>query len=292
MQEHTDSAVARGGVIRFTTAGKGPAVILLSGGPGYSSTFLEPVYAHLALHYRAVLVDQRGTGRSSSFVDSTGFTLANSVDDIERVRQRLGVQHVMLLGHSWGGVLAMAYASTYPEHVAGVVLVGSGTLRPALTNTAISQRLTARLTQADLDSIRALSAAVPDPVRRAGALRRIRLLNWKAYEYDPASVNALAQRLTPQSFNEQTARWMYADLVREGPRFAAQLASAARLRSIPVLIVFGAVDPVGTTTVAELQSEFPQATTQVIPRSGHHPWIEAPAAFHAAVDTFLQNTEK
>ena len=181
----------------------------------------------------------------------------------------------------------MAYAARYPTHLNGLVLVGSASLRPGSTNAEISRRLRARLTEADIDSIRALSGLVTDPARRDSALRAIYLLNWKAYEYDPANVRALAADFPPGSFNERTSALMNRDLLRSGAAVGEQLDTSAVTRAIPVLIVYGAVDAIGAVTVAELSRRFPQATVTIIPRSGHHPWSEAPSAFYAVVDDFL-----
>lgn len=281
------SVQVAGGMLHFRSAGSGPAVVLLSGGPGAASSFLEPVYDHVATQHRAVLVDQRGTGRSSSFDDSTTFTLANAADDIEAVRRRLGVERIVLLGHSWGGALAMVYAARYPKRVAGLVLIGSASLRPQATSGEISRRLRTRLTQADVDSIRLLSALVSDPLHGDSALRAIRLLNWKAYEYDPANVRKLAVYLTPDSFNERTGRLMNADLTRAGPSVAAQLDTSRAAKAARVLIVYGEADAIGNVTSSILRHRFPRASVRVIPRSGHHPWNENPDAFYGAVDEFL-----
>lgn len=282
-----DSVSVSGGTLHYRTAGRGEAVVLLSGGPGLASDFLEPVFEHVAARRRAVLIDQRGTGRSAGFVDSTRFTLSHAVDDIEAVRRRLGVEHIALFGHSWGGALAMAYAARYPEHVSGLLLVGTGSLRPEASNADISRRLRDRLTRADMDSIRVLAALASSPAHHDSALRVIRLLNWKAYEYDPANAAVLAPLLTPQSFNDRTARLMNADLVRHGPSFAAQLEASQLAREIPTLIAYGEVDQIGLVTRAEIQSVFPHAQVQVIPRSGHHPWIESPSLFYRVTDDFL-----
>jgi proline iminopeptidase len=287
-----DSVSVAGGTLHYRSAGSGDAVVLLSGGPGIASSFLEPVFDHVATRHRAVLIDQRGTGRSTGFVDSTTFILANAVDDIDAVRRQLGVEHIVLLGHSWGGALAMAYAAKYPNRVAGLVLVGAGSLRPKASSTEISRRLRARLTPADVDSIRSLAALVPNPAQRDSALRAIRLLNWKAYEYDPANVAALAPLLVPQSFNDRTARLMNADLVRHGPAFAARLESSRLARELPTLIAYGEVDPIGLVTRAEIQAAFPRAQVQVIPRSGHHPWNENAMVFYRAVDDFLGSIDE
>jgi pimeloyl-ACP methyl ester carboxylesterase len=81
---------------------------------------------------------------------------------------------------------------------------------------------------------------------------------------------------------------MYADLLRSGPAIAFRLNANGAVRRIPVLIVYGEVDAIGTSTVTELREAFPEATVKVIPRSGHHPWIEAPAAFYGTVNAFLK----
>jgi len=286
-----DSVSVSGGTLHYRTAGSGVAVVLLSGGPGMASSFLAPVFAHVAIRHRAILIDQRGTGRSVGFTDSTTFTLANAAEDIEAVRHQLDVEHIVLLGHSWGGALAMAYAARYPERVAGLVLVGAGSLRPEAGSAEISRRLRDRLTPADLDSIRALAALVPDPARHDSALRAIRLLNWKAYEYDPANVAALDSLLTPDSFNDRTARLMNADLVRHGPAFAELLESNPLVRQIPTSVIYGEADQIGLVTRAEIRSAFPRARVQVIPQSGHHPWNENPSAFYRAVDGFLDSIQ-
>ena len=285
-----DSVLVTGGVVQYRTKGNGVAVVLLSGGPGYSGDFLAPIYEHLVERARPILLDQRGTGRSFEFNDSASFTLRNAVEDIEKVREQAGADRIVLLGHSWGGALAMAYAARYPSRIAGLVLVGSaGLSNIPTTNAQISERLRARLRKIDTDSIKMLSALVGNPARGDSALRRIRLLNWKAYMYDRANVRKLAARLTPESYNPQTARWMFRDLLLSGPAVAAVYDSAgpAMLR-IPVMIVYGEVDPIGGTTAAELRARFPKAVMSVIPHSGHHPWVEAPKGFYHVLDTFLR----
>jgi proline iminopeptidase len=259
----------------------------LSGGPGYAGNFLEPVFAHLARRYRVILPDQRGTGQSSAFDDSTTFTVSDAVDDIEAIRRRIGAERVDIIGHSWGGMLAMANASTYPEHTSGLTLIGSGGF-DATAGAVISERLRARLTTSDVDSIRMLSALLGKPAEQANALRAIRLLNWKAYQFDPAHARKLSAYLTADSFNGRTARWMTSDLERSRTRIASDLDRASLvLGRLPVLIVYGEADQIGLTTAPELRRRFLSAKEVVIERSGHHPWIESPAALYQSLEHFL-----
>jgi proline iminopeptidase len=98
-------------------------VIFLHGGPGagcepYHRCFFDPQ------RYRIILFDQRGAGRSTPHADLTDNTTWDLVADMERIRQHLGIERWMLFGGSWGSTLALAYAQSHPERVAGLILRG------------------------------------------------------------------------------------------------------------------------------------------------------------------------
>lgn len=102
---------------------EGRPVIVLHGGPGggcspYMRRFFDPE------HYRIVLFDQRGCGRSRPAASVEGNTTADLVRDIEQIRSVLGIETALLFGGSWGATLALAYAQAHPEHVAGLILRG------------------------------------------------------------------------------------------------------------------------------------------------------------------------
>lgn len=107
---------------------QGQPVVFLHGGPGGGGNpedrqFFDPE------HYRIILFDQRGAGRSrphASLVDNTTWDL---VADIERIREHFGIADWIVFGGSWGSTLALAYAQTHPEHVRALVLRGIFTLR-------------------------------------------------------------------------------------------------------------------------------------------------------------------
>ncbi|MGN6656470.1 MAG: prolyl aminopeptidase [Rhodanobacter sp.] len=101
----------------------GLPVIFLHGGPGaglstYHRRFFDPS------RYRIVLFDQRGCGQSTPFAELTDNTTAHLVEDIERIRTFLGVEHWVVFGGSWGSTLALAYSQAWPQHCLGIVLRG------------------------------------------------------------------------------------------------------------------------------------------------------------------------
>jgi proline iminopeptidase len=102
---------------------KGIPALFLHGGPGagcepYHRRFFDPT------RYRVVLFDQRGAGRSVPHADLTDNTTWHLVADIERIRERLGIERWLVFGGSWGSTLALAYAQTHPERVSALVLRG------------------------------------------------------------------------------------------------------------------------------------------------------------------------
>ncbi|MFD1882687.1 prolyl aminopeptidase [Paracoccus pacificus] len=102
---------------------QGQPVVVLHGGPGsgsspYMRRFFDPD------HYRLVMFDQRGCGRSRPNASVTANTTQHLIGDIRKIRQELGIDRWMVFGGSWGATLALAYAQTFPDEVQGLVLRG------------------------------------------------------------------------------------------------------------------------------------------------------------------------
>ena len=102
---------------------RGPAILFLHGGPGAGATpmhrrFFDPE------HWRIVVFDQRGSGRSTPLGETQDNSPDHLVDDIERLRRELGIAEWVVFGGSWGSTLALTYAQAHPERVRGLILRG------------------------------------------------------------------------------------------------------------------------------------------------------------------------
>ena len=131
-------APAHESYIRVATAelysrdiGIGPAVLVLHGGPDFDHLYLLPELDRLADAYRLIYYDQRGRGQSAAGVIPADVTLASDLDDVDAVRKHFHLESMILLGHSWGTVLALEYALRHPEHVSHLIL-----MNPAPASTA------------------------------------------------------------------------------------------------------------------------------------------------------------
>ena len=108
----------------------GHPVIFLHGGPGAGASpacrgFFNPE------HFRIVIIDQRGCGRSKPYACIEDNTTWDLVADIEKVREMLGIQKWLVFGGSWGSTLSLTYAETHPDRVSGLVLRGIFLCRPS-----------------------------------------------------------------------------------------------------------------------------------------------------------------
>ena len=144
-----------GGTIwyRVSGSGAGTPVILLHGGPGFSSYYLKPLEA-LGNDRTVVRYDQLGGGKSSGLTDTTKMTIAHFVQELDSLRSRLRYDKVHLVGHSWGTILGLEYYRAHPERVASLTLASAALDIPQWERHA-----------------RTLLATLPDSLQRAVQVR-------------------------------------------------------------------------------------------------------------------------
>ena len=113
---------ANGVLIYYEAFGQGPPLVIVHGGPGASHDYFLPYLAPLARTNRLIFIDERGSGKSQKLDDPAGYTVENMVEDVEAVRRELNLGKIALLGHSYGGVLAQAYALKYQQNLSKLLL--------------------------------------------------------------------------------------------------------------------------------------------------------------------------
>ncbi len=127
-----------GVVLKANIAGKGMPCLFVHGGPGGGSEIVERLAGKtLEQHFQMIYLDQRGSGRSTSDAKKN-YTLDRVVQDMEELRVRLQVKKWVLMSHSFGGIIATAYAKKYPDNVSGIVLLNSILNLPAAMESTAS----------------------------------------------------------------------------------------------------------------------------------------------------------
>lgn len=259
----------------------GRPVLFLHGGPGAGASpehrrFFDPT------HYRIVLFDQRGAGRSTPLGEIRDNTTGHLIDDIERLRAHLGIERWLVFGGSWGSTLALAYAQAHPQRVTGLVLRGVFLCRREEIDWFLYGmrtffpeawgRFAGFLPAGERDDLlegycRRLFD--PDPEVHMPAARA-----WSTYE--GACSTLLPSPETVAAFGEDRTALGLARLEAHYFRNRVFLAEnalidgAARLRDIPGTIVQGRYDVVCPIRAAhELREAWPQAELTVVPDAGH-----------------------
>lgn len=110
------------GKVWFQSAGEGEPVLLLHGGPGATSTYLEALMPVCEHGYQVVRYDQLGSGKSDMPGDPSLWTVDHFCREVDVVRQKLGFKKMHVLGQSWGSFLALEYALTYPQYLQTITL--------------------------------------------------------------------------------------------------------------------------------------------------------------------------
>jgi proline iminopeptidase len=271
--------------IYFSECGnpKGVPVLIVHGGPGGGTNPTMRRF-HDPEHYRIVLLDQRGCGRSTPNAALENNTTWHLVADMERVREHLGIARWHLFGGSWGSTLALAYAETHPERVAALVLRGIFLLRKSELAWFYQDGCKALFPEA----WEAFERVIP-PVERGdmiGAYHkrlthadpRVRLEAaeaWSVWEgttlsliEDPARVRSFANPAYALAFARIECHYFFNGgfFKRDG----ALLEEAHRLLGIPGVIVHGRYDVVTPVRSAwDLKKVWGGAELRIVPDAGH-----------------------
>jgi proline iminopeptidase len=247
-------------------------LVLINGGPGLSHESMDPLQDALASPaWRVVTYDQRGVGRSTAS-GSAAFTPDEYVADLETLRRRLGVARVHLLGHSFGGMIALRYLDRFPDAVASLTLVDTG-VADADAMQAGGEALGRRIAELQHQGI------IPDPIPSSSCRDRF-LAVAPAYSADPRFVAppAMLKRTCDDSGRSQVLE-AFIDA-----KYTGGVASA----TLPVLVVIGAKDPLAPASRAAATA-LGHADVSVVELAscGHLGWLECPQPFLAAVRPFL-----
>ncbi len=250
------------------------ALLLLHGGPGFDHTYLRPWLDPLAASFRLIYLDLRGHGRSRREA-ADSFRTDTVVADLEGLRAALGYDQWLLLGHSFGGFMALSYAVAHPDRLRALVLV---------------------TTAADIWSLLGYAAR---RLREAGGEELADA--WRTVSVDDAAFWAARRRTLPYMFAQPDAPRAAAVFAGVRPagapnafwfkRQAAHYDLRVRLPelAVPLLVIAGRQDRFMPMAASEaLARALPRGRLQVFERSGHLPFVEEQAEFLESVREHLQ----
>ncbi len=255
--------------------GSGPPTVVLHGGPGAHHDYLLPGFDALATGRELIYYDQRGGGRSPVSRDiPVGWQ--EQVADLEALRQTWKLEQLVLAGYSWGGLLALLYATQHPSRVSRLALVS-----PAPAWRAAREQFERRFNERNLapelqrrrSELRQSGLRERDPVLYA---QRLFELSVAAYFHDPER----ARDLTPFRITGRTQQEVWSSLGDY------DLRPSLSTLDLPALVVHGESDVIPIEASREL-AQLLGAGFSALPDCGHVPYVEAFEEFRHSLDGFL-----
>jgi proline-specific peptidase len=276
-----------GGTVWYKVSGAkaGTPVILLHGGPGFSSYYLKPLEA-LGDERTVVRYDQLGGGKSSGLTDTTKINIAHFVRELDSLRAHLGFDRMHLVGHSWGTILGVEYYRAHPDRVASLTLASAALDIPQWERHA-----------------RELLENLPDSMQRAVQIREAEK-KFDAPDYQAALEAFYAKYvwLRPvkpdlDSMMKQVNTTVYGYM--QGPSeftitgTLKQYDATPFLKDlkVPTLFTVGAVDEADPATIRRHAAMVSGARVAVIPNAAHMTTWDNPEPMIAAIRAHLRRAD-
>jgi proline iminopeptidase len=268
--------------------GQGQPILVLHGGPDFSHTYFLPELDLLSDTFRLIYYDQRGRGRSAVGVEPEDVSIDSETEDLDSVRRYLGLESVAVLGHSWGGVLAMEYAIRHPNHVSQLVLLNTA---PASHQDFLLLRREGRRNAAeDLEQLRAIAATDRYQSGDLEADAEYYRIHFRPALFEAGRLEDVVGRLrigmSPEGIRlsraieerlyEQT--WSRSDY---------DLLPALRRLGVPALIVHGDHDLVPSACARHVARAIPGARYVPLRECGHFSFLERPDEVREALTALL-----
>lgn len=274
--------------IAYQSFGNGIPIIVLNGGPGRSSQTFIPLAKQLAkIGLKVYIFDQRGTGLSKVERNEKNINLDMMVEDLEQFRQHLKLDKFAVLGHSFGGIYAMAYGIKYPMYLSHMVLSASGGVDMSFLK-YLSSNLLKHVSPERRTKIKALWKKEEELEKKGkdstAIVLEVTKLFAPAYIYNIKNLPEIERDLPdPKVNNPAVARLIWKSL-------EATWDGKGKFRDfkVPTLIIAGRQDFLGEGVPLAIQTNIPGSELLFLNECAHYPWLDAPKDYFAAIQKHLR----
>lgn len=271
--------------LTYRKLGHGPVLVCHPGGPGFSSSEFADL-AGLWEQFTLIMLNPRGTGGSDRPRARDAYSIEDYVSDLEELRLHLGLERMLLLGHSHGGVVAMAYAAEHPARVRRLVLCATlarfGPEQEAAMHVGMDRRSNQPWAA---DAIAALEEELAGNFKTDEELSPIVFRELPLYfaHYGPVEAGYL-DTLRTELINADALK-LFNDKIFN----TFDLRSSLETIAAPTLVITGDEDFIcGPICAEEICAGIKQSRMVVVGDAGHQVYVEQPQAFHAEVAAFLE----
>ena len=286
---------SRGVLIYYMTVGRGAPLVIVHGGPGASHDYFLPYLLPLARHNRLVFIDERGSGKSQKLDDPAGYTVENMVEDVEAVRQGLVLGKISLLGHSYGGVLAQAYAFKYQNNLSHLILCSTFPSTTQMNEVFVkmkqkmSPELRARIDAAEKEGLFGhgkdyeKNRYTNDYMIAAWGEGYFPYLygNKPDPNYDPIAAGIVPWDLYREMWGS------HGEFVIDGNLKSVEYVERLPGIHVPTLIMVGDHDECDPSLSKEMHEKIADSQLVILPNSGHMTFVDQQKIFTTSVIDFL-----
>jgi len=274
--------------------GSGQPIIVLHGGADFDHRYLLPDLDRLADGFRLIYYDQRGRGRSADKVLPDDVTLTSDLDDLDKVRQHFSLESAVLLGHSWGAVLALEYALRHPGRVSHMILMNpapASAIDLALFRKAYAQKLGTDMgRQREIVASEEYKAGDPEAVAARYRLH-FKFALYRPEDYERLMAAMKAAFISQGKEGIVKARAVEDRLMRDTWQVDGyDLLPKLRSLHIPTLVISGDHDFIPGEVAANIAHAIPRARLVTLRDCGHFAYLERPAEVRKAFNEFFRRT--
>ena len=287
---------ANGVLIYYMTVGRGAPLMIVHGGPGASHDYFLPYLLPLARHNQLIFIDERGSGKSERLAEISEYTVENMAADCEVVRETLGLGKISILGHSYGGVVAQAYAFKHQKNLTHLILASTFSSTQEL-NQALAKEKAAmpedkrkRLEELERSGL----FGKGEPWERGRYPEEYAKLAWGTGYFPWLYQNHPDPNYNPVDGNTNNSWALYREMWGSDGEFVVdgnlkQVEWVDRLSTIkvPTLIIVGDHDESDPVMSQEMHAKIEGSTLVIVPRSGHMTFVDQPALFVKTVTDFV-----
>lgn len=286
---------ANGVMIYYKMLGRGAPLMIVHGGPGASHDYFLPYLLPLARRNKVIFIDERGSGRSQKLEDPSGYTIENMVEDVETVRQALGLGKISLLGHSYGGALAQAYALKYQANLTHLILGSTWSSTKAINE--IFVRMKQNMSPELQERINRLEAAglfghgkdyeknryTNDYMIAAWGEGYFPYLyqNRPDPNYDPIDSGKISWDLYREMWGE------HGEFIIDGNLKSVEYTDRLATIKVPTLILVGDHDESDPSLSQAMHEKIAGSKIVIFPKAGHMTFVDDTGMFIKTVDEFL-----
>lgn len=253
-----------------------PVAFIIHGGPGADHTLDKPTFSPLSHKIQLVYFDHRGQGRSVRGAKET-YTLENNVEDMEALRQYLGLDKIVVIGSSYGGMVALSYGIRYPQNVSHLIVIST------VADSRFLSRAKEILAQRGTESQQAIAQRLWDGTfENEAQLEEFFqvMMPMYSFSYDPNSPQPASNPviLSPDALNVAFSGFLR----------SYNLLDQLHKITAPTLVIGGRHDWICPPEFSEeIASKIPSADLRIFENSSHLIRVDEPEALRDAIAGFL-----